>query len=221
MTTEGPAAEATTGAGDATGTRRRPPLMFAALTGRSGPGRQRWRLLGRWLGGVFVAASFVFWAWAFSPWARTENPGRLDDRGFAQWADQRCAQTQAAIDALPSPRQAASWAERAGQVDQGTDEVEMLVADLRLRAEASLSESTEGDGPPDASLVGDWLTDWDVYVSDRRNHSARLRSADDDTPDRELRFLLLDMTEGSTYTERMDGFSRLNNMDSCQVPGDV
>ena len=29
------------------------------------------------------------------------------------------------------------------------------------------------------------------------------------------------MTEGSTYTERMDGFSRLNDMDSCQVPGDV
>ena len=146
----------------------------AALGGdtEAGPGPRRWRLLGRWLGGLFVAASFVFWAWAFSPWARTENPGRLDDRGFAQWADQRCAQTQAAIDALPSPRQAASWAERAGQVDQGTDEVEMLVADLRLRAEASLSESTEGDGPPDASLVGDWLTDWDVYVSDRRNHSA-------------------------------------------------
>jgi len=33
--------------------------------------------------------------------------------------------------------------------------------------------------------------------------------------------LLVDMTEGSTYTERMDGFSRLNNMDNCQVPGDV
>ena len=195
----------------------------AALGGdtEAGPGPRRWRLLGRWLGGLFVAASFVFWAWAFSPWARTENPGRLDDRDFVRWADQRCAQTQAAMDALPSSRQATSRAERAGQVDQGTDEVEMLVADLRLRAEASLSESTEGDGPPDASLVGDWLTDWDVYVSDRRNHSARLRSADDDTPDRELRFLLLDMTEGSTYTERMDGFSRLNDMDSCQVPGDV
>ena len=187
----------------------------------AGPGRRRWRLLGRWLGGLFVAGSFVFWAWAFSPWARTENPARLDDRDFAQWADQRCAQTQTAIAALPSPRQAASWAERAGQVDQGTDEVEALVTDLRLRAESELSLSTESDGPPDAALVDDWLADWDVYISDRRNHSARMRSADEDTPDRELRFLLLDMTEGSTYTERMDGFSRLNNMDNCQVPGDV
>ena len=177
--------------------------------------------MGRWLAGLFVAGSFVFWAWAFSPWARTENPARLDDRSFAQWADQRCARAQTAIAALPTARQAASRAERADQVDRGTDEVERLVDDLRRRAETSLAESTSGDGPPDGALVRDWLADWDVYIADRRGHSAKLRTADDDTPDRELRFLLVDMTEGSTYTERMDGFSRLNNMDNCQVPGDV
>ena len=185
------------------------------------PSRNRLRVAGKWLGGLFVAGSFVFWAWAFSPWARTENPGRLDDRSFVAWADQRCARAQAAIDALPTARQAASRAERADQVDRGTDEVESLVTDIRLRAEASLSASTDGPGPPDADLVGAWLEDWDVYISDRRSHADRLRTADEDTPDRELRFLLLDLTEGSTYTERMDGFARLNNLDSCQVPGDV
>ena len=185
------------------------------------PGRGRWRRLGRWLAGLFIVGSFVFWAWAFSPWARSENPARLDDRGFAQWADQRCARAQAAIAALPTARQAASRAERADQVDRATDEVEALVVDLRLRADASLATSTEGEGPPDIELVGAWLADWDVYVTDRRSHSHRLRTAAEDTPDRELRFLLVDMTEGSTYTERMDGFSRLNNMDNCQVPGDV
>ena len=185
------------------------------------PGRSRLRLVGKWLGGLFVVGSFVFWAWAFSPWARTENPGRLDDRSFVEWADQRCAEAEAAINALPSPREASSRAERADQVDRGTDAVESLVADIRRRAEASLSSSTAGDGPPDAELVDAWLEDWDVYVSDRRSHSERLRTADADTPDRELRFLLVDMTEGSTYTERMDGFARLNNMDNCQVPGDV
>ena len=207
MTTEGPDAPAAAGPGSEPATESGPP--------------RRWRLAGRWLGGLFVVGSFVFWAWAFSPWARTENPARLDDRDFAQWADQRCARAQAAIAEVPTARQAASRAERADQVDRGTDEVEALVADLRLRAEASLRGSTEGEGPPDTELVEAWLADWDVYVTDRRSHSARLRTADDDTPDRELRFLLVDMTEGSTYTERMDGFSRLNNMDNCQVPGDV
>ncbi len=185
------------------------------------PGRGRLRLAGKWLGGLFVAGSFVFWVWAFSPWARTENPGRLDDRSFVGWADQRCARAQAAIDALPTARQASSRAERADQVDRATDEVEALVADIRVRAETSLSVSTDSEGPPDTDLVGAWLEDWDVYISDRRSHSQRLRTASEDTPDRELRFLLLDLTEGSTYTERMDGFARLNNMDNCQVPGDV
>ena len=206
MTTERPDAGAAAGADDGAG---------------ATPVRRRWRLVGRWLAGLFVVGSFVFWAWAFSPWARTENPARLDDRDFAQWADQRCGEAQTAIAAMPTARQAASRAERADQVDRSTDEVEMLVADLRSRADASLSESTGGEGPPDAALVRDWLADWDVYVSDRRSHSTKLRTADDDTPDRELRFLLVDMTEGSTYTERMDGFARLNNMDNCQIPGDV
>ena len=102
---------------------------------------RRLRRVGRWLAGLFVVGSFVFWAWAFSPWARTENPGRLDDRTFVRWADQHCARARTAIDAMPSARQAGSRAEWADQVDRGTDEVEMLVADLRLRAEASLSVS--------------------------------------------------------------------------------
>ena len=168
-----------------------------------------------------MAGSFVFWAWAFSPWARTENPARLDNREFAQWADQRCAGARTAIAAVPTARQAASREERSDQVDRATNEVESLVEDLRTRAQASLATSTEGDGPPDADLVRDWLADWDVYISDRRSHSERLRTAGEDTPDRELRFLLLDLTEGSTYTERMDGFARLNDMDNCRVPGDV
>ncbi len=206
MTGNDPPAADTAGAGDETG---------------PSPPRSRLRLLGKWLGGLFVAGSFVFWAWAFSPWARSENPGRLDDRAFVEWADQRCARAHTAINALPTARQAGSRTERADQVDTGTDEVEALVADLRLRAAASLPASTEGNGPPDVDLVGAWLEDWDVYISDRRKHSMRLRTADADTPDRELRFLLVDMTEGSTYTERMDGFARLNNMDNCQIPGDV
>jgi len=218
VTAEGPDGPAGAGPdGDAGGRTSGEPGGDAGT--RRGP--VRWRRLGRWLGGLFVVGSFVFWAWAFSPWARTENPARLDNRDFVAWADQRCEEAQSAIAALPTARQAASREERAEQVDRATEEVESLVEDLRTRARASLATATEGDGPPDADLVGDWLADWDVYVSDRRSHSDRLRTADEDTPDRELRFLLVDMTEGSTYTERMDGFSRLNNMDNCQVPGDV
>ena len=179
-----------------------------------------WRRLGRWLGVAFVVASFGFWVWAFSPWARSENPARLDDRAFVGWSERRCSETQSAIGALPSPRQADTLAQRADQVDAGTQHVARLVADLRSAAEA-LPLTTPGDGPPDSELVAKWFADWDLYVSDRRAHAAKLRSADEHTPDRDLRFLLSDVVGGGIYTERMDGFARLNNMDACGVPGDV
>lgn len=177
------------------------------------------RGLVRWLGIAFVAGSFIFWAWAFSPLARTENPARLDDREFAAWAQQRCTATQEAVDALPSAREANTRSDRADQVDRGTAEVEKLMAALAQRADSLATVSD--DGPADASLVRAWLEDWEVYVTDRRRFSERLRDPLDDTPDREMRFLLVDLTEGGTYTERMDGFARLNDMDACEVPGDV
>ena len=192
-----------------------------ALGGETLGGRLWLRRLGRWLAIAFVAGSFVFWAWAFSPWARSENPGRLDNREFASWARQRCALTQDAVNALPSARQAASRVQRADQVDLGTAEVEALVSDLRGRADQSLARVSDDSGPADGELVDSWLADWAVYIEDRHRFAARLRDPADDTPDREMRFLLVDMVEGSTYTERMDGFARLNDMDACQTPGDV
>ena len=49
----------------------------------------------------------------------------------------------------------------------------------------------------------------------------RLRDADASTPRRELWFLMSDAMAGGVYTERLDGFARLNDMESCQIPGDV
>ena len=194
-------------------------LAHPATSASAGPG---WlRLMGRCLAIAFVAGSFAFWAWAFSPWARSENPGRLDNREFAAWAQQRCGLARDAVNALPSARQASSRSQRADQVDLGTAEVRALVKDLGVRAELSLAAVSSDSGPADTELVNAWLDDWAVYIEDRDRFAARLRDPDDDTPDRELRFLLVDMTEGSTYTERMDGFARLNDMDACEVPGDV
>lgn len=176
--------------------------------------------IGRVLGTGFVVASFGFWVWAFTPWARSENPARLDDRGFVAQAEARCAAAQVEIAQLPTPRQVATPAERADVVALATSSVEALTVDLRIAADA-LSETSDSDGPSDAALVSDWLQDWDRYIADRRQHVARLRAADESTPDKDFRFLLSDIVPGGVYTERMDGFARLNDMDSCQVPGDL
>ena len=135
-------------------------------------------------------------------------------------ADARCADTRAEIDALPSARAAASPQERAEQVAAGTDAVEIMVLDLRRSAE-SLSSTTDGPGASDAELVRSWFEDWNTYIADRWAHVERLRAATSQTLDRDLRFLMSDIVQGGVYTERMDGFARANDMDRCQIPGDV
>ena len=178
--------------------------------------------LGRFLAIAFVVAMIVFWVGSVvpgSPWGRSENPDRLVDRGFVAQAESRCAQSRALIDALPPGQDAETPQERAEQVALGTDEVEVLVADL-----AELARSLpagDGSGTADADLIERWLEDWELYVADRWTHVERLRAADDSTPAKDLRFLLSARVQGGTYTERMDGFARVNDMDSCQIPGDV
>lgn len=192
---------------------------------RDGAGARRWTA-GRMLAAAVVAASFVFWVWAFTPWARRENPARIDDRGFAAAADARCADLQAFIATLPTARSETAPRQRADQVRTGTEAVEALVADLRASA-SGLSTVTDSNGPPDSELVASWLEDWGVYVADRRTYETALEEAAASPDgggagsDTDLRFLLSDAAPVGVYTERMDGFARLNGMDNCQIPGDV
>lgn len=192
---------------------------------RDGAGARRWTA-GRMLATAVVAASFVFWVWAFTPWARRENPARIDDRGFAAAADARCADLQAFIATLPTARSETAPRQRADQVRTGTEAVEALVADLRASA-SGLSTVTDSNGPPDSELVASWLEDWGVYVADRRTYETSLEEAAASPDgggagsDTDLRFLLSDAAPVGVYTERMDGFARLNGMDNCQIPGDI
>lgn len=199
-----------------------------------------WRRIGRYLATVFVASTFVFWIWAFTPWARKENPAKLDDTSFTEWANERCEQAQTMINALPSARQAGTIQKRAKHVEEATRHTADLVRDIHARSQSLSQEkslpgsaSAEGEiaekgaegevveGLSDAALVRLWLEDWNVYLSDRQAHVERLNNATADTADRDLRFLISDVVAGGIYTRRMDGFARLNNMPACQIPGDI
>jgi hypothetical protein len=170
------------------------------------------------IGRVVATATVVFlcgfWVWAFSPWAPDDNPDRLEDRAFAEAAEARCAATLDRIDAIPSAREADTPAERADQVEAGTLEVETLVADLGELA-------TQVEIPAERELIADWFVDWDHYIADRWSHVETLRDADSATSDRDLAFVLNPSPDGDVYTERLDGFARVNGMDSCVIPGDV
>ena len=180
----------------------------------------------RWTVGKVAAVSVVLlfcgaWIWLISaqaglpvPWAPGDNPDRLHDRVFAEAAEARCATALAAIASIPTAREAATPQDRADQVESGTLDVEAMVADLR--GLASKVESVA-----EREILFKWFADWDQYIDDRWAHVTRLRTADEETSDRELAFVVSAVVGGGIYTERLDGFARVNDMDSCLVPGDA
>lgn len=160
---------------------------------------------------VAIVAMWVY-IWVFVP---RDNPDRFSSRAFPEAAEPMCAAIQDEINALPSGRSASSPQERALSVRAGTELTEQMVAELK--ALTSLV-----DDPEDLATLALWFEDWeDGYITDRWAHVERLENATDDTPDRELAFLIQDRTEGGFYTRRIDGLANVNDMASCVVPGDI
>ncbi len=163
---------------------------------------------------LVVATMVAMWIWIYL-FAPRGNADRLESRAFAEAAEAICAPLQEAVDGLPSARQAATPQERADQVADGTRLTEAAIVALR---DAATEHLTLDD---DIRIVEAWLADWDFYVEDRWIHVDRLDAADENTPDRELRFTLRERAEGGIYTRRIEALANVNDMESCRVPGDV
>lgn len=153
---------------------------------------------------VVVVGLIVMWIYAFFL-APSGNPDRMEDRTWPASAERRCAKAREAIDALPQARDSGSPLERSNQLKEGTKILKTMVSDL-----SSLPSKSAGDH----ELISRWLADWETYLSDRRVHAEKLRSEGDIQP------LLTALPNGSSTLERMNGFARVNDMESCLDPGD-
>ena len=151
-----------------------------------------------------VAGLIGMWFYAFLL-APSGNPDRMEDRTWPTSAERRCAEARDAIDALPPARDSGSPLERSDHLEEGTEILETMVSDLG---------SLPGGSAGDRDLVARWLEDWEVYLSDRQAHVERQRSEGDVRP------LLSALPDGSSMLERMNGFARVNDMESCLDPGD-
>ena len=70
------------------------------------------------------------------------------------------------------------------------------------------------DSAKDKFNTVSWLSDWNTYRGDRTNHVKRSTELGDIEP-------LLTATEsGTSALERMNGFARVNDLESCLDPGD-
>ncbi len=155
---------------------------------------------------AFVVIAAGFWVFAFSPWARDmfQAVDQLADESLVDDLELRCAQALTDLDALPSIRSAESPEDRAMNVELANAALQRMLDDIEAFPAAD----------DDARLIGLWLDDWAIYMADRVVHVDKLRSGED------VRFLNTE-ADGIFIAERMNGFARVNNMDSCQVPGDL
>lgn len=157
--------------------------------------------------GIFILFAIGFWIFAFSPLARGlfQAVDQLEDEGLVVQIEARCVQALDELDALPSIRSAETPQERAGNLELANAALISMTDDIQ-----ALGTAFENDG----RLIRLWLGDWQIYMTDRVTHVDRLNEGQD------VRFLNTE-ADGIFIAERMNGFARVNNMDSCQVPGDL
>lgn len=161
----------------------------------------------RIIGAAALGAMALFWAWIFALGGSSiKHNDEMKDTTFAAVAEPICARAQADIGEIPTGASAATFDERADQIDAASDRLVLMIDELALVQR-----------PPDAEesrIVGEWLIDYDRFVGDRRAYADQLRDGDDGP-------ITLSAREGRRITNYIVTFAEVNNMFSCVPPGDV
>ena len=180
--------------------------------------RSPWRLLSRVVIVVLILGIAIMWIFAL--FGDHPVPGRFTDTTFPQAAEPICKAANDRVATLPRAFESPTAAARADVVDQATVHIETMVRELRVANAPTL---------PYTARIGEWLTDWDRYIADRRDYSRRLRSitsatgqSDEGGLGADAKFLLTQSDrDKAQITRAMDNFATVNNMPACKVPEDV
>lgn len=167
-----------------------------------------WRsTLARGLGVVAVLVMVVFWIYVLTNGNSITHPDEFDDPAYVEAAERICADRQAAIAELPPATAAEDPIDRSILLEQGTRELEAMVAELR-----TLEPPTDAKG---AAGVVQWLDDYELYLDDRRDYAEILASGDDPP------FVISGNDQGVRVTDMLTTFAEVNRMESCAPSGDV
>ncbi|MEM7092501.1 MAG: hypothetical protein AAF567_05830 [Actinomycetota bacterium] len=163
--------------------------------------------IARVLGIVGFLAIVIFWIWVFANRGSIAHPDEFDDAGWVTAAESLCAERQAVIAELPNPATVDGPVERGELVRLGTRELEAMVAGLE-----NLGLPADAQG---AETVPQWLTDYEIYLQDRRNWADILVTGDDPP------FRLSAGSDGARVTDLLSTFAEVNDMPSCAPSGDA
>jgi len=132
-------------------------------------------------------------------------PDQIDDVNFATRAEEICASTTTARDALPQAFQTEDPAERARVVEDSNAALAAMLNELRAIVPAA---------ERDHRMLSEWLDDWDTYLGDRTNYVGRLRDEGDTR-------IYVAEKDGRQITVAIDRFAEVNDMASCRTPKDI
>lgn len=147
----------------------------------------------------------IMWIWIFSGAARKENPDFLEDRAWAEGAEDTCAATAERIEERSEDAGRQDTAARADAIDASTDDLEAMLADLR---------DPLPDSAADRAVVEPWLDDYAQLLEDRRTYADAVRV----NPD--ARFLTTEKFN-DPLDRVVQTFAEVNEMFSCVPAGDV
>lgn len=170
------------------------------------PAGWRWTLP-RALGIAAFFAMALFWIYAFANTGSIAHPDEFEDPTFTEAAEALCAKRQATIAALPLANGMDSLSERAVVVNEGTNELSLMVDEL-----GELPLPTDAKG---AAGVTDWLNDYQIFLKDRRDYADKLEQGIDDP------FYVSGNADGVRVTNLLTTFAEVNNMASCGPSPDV
>lgn len=162
--------------------------------------------------GITLLGIAVMWIYAlfFAHYISTDV---IKDKAWSAGAESTCAVTKAKVNALPSANAFRNVTPRSDAIQQRADVADQVTTELRTMI-SNLKANPSKD-PATVKLANFWLSEYDVYLSDRDAHVAQFRKGQDppfaETPN----------NRGAPGSVRMDTFVRLNLMPSCQVPLDL
>jgi hypothetical protein len=153
------------------------------------------------LAAMWVAALFF---------ADTTPRNLLDDRAWVARQEMRCQKAIDEIDTFAAAEVIVtmkSSEQRAVLVQRANPIVDRLVADM-------VADPVTGS-ERDRAFVSLWLADYRTYSTNRHAYADKLTAGADTA------FAGATDDKGKPITDKIDQFARVNNMDACQVPGDV
>jgi hypothetical protein len=154
-----------------------------------------------------IAAMWVY-AFVFAP---RESINKIKDEAWTVRSQATCKIAEDVRFKLQDlsemdPNDSAALRKKAGLVDKATDALEIAI------------NTIEKDIPADAkgkAIVPDWISDYRIYIENRRAFAEKLRTAT------RRPFFSETEVDGVPISERIGKFARENEMKACQPPLDL